>query len=264
METPDIATEPGLRFFREQNQIWRFNMYIVLMVETNNMLKERLVESYKTVLKENKEVEEIFEEWSRKTKEITGDLQDFRQWLFEMMLCRAVDNYLAYISELIALIFRTKPETLISNDTVTVEMIFKHESLDELAETIAEERVNELSFQGIGALSEYLSKKLGFGLYETNDARDNAVRIVTYRNVIVHNRGIINRIAASRMPNLSGRIGEPIDFAHEPAMNDVAFLMTSVCDIDKRAAEKFALNTSALAESDRPLYFPCTLPPEAR
>lgn len=46
--------------------------------------------------------------------------------LTEMILCRGVDNYLTYISELLALIYHTCPEAMKSNETVTYETILNY------------------------------------------------------------------------------------------------------------------------------------------
>src|SRR5271157_4510607 len=44
----------------------------------------------------------------------------------EMAVCRVVDNYLTYVSDLLGLIFSARPETLKSSEEVTLEFVLTH------------------------------------------------------------------------------------------------------------------------------------------
>lgn len=76
-------------------------------------------------------------------------LQTYRQLILQMMLCRAVDSFLTYISELLALTYRTKPEMLKSGETVRLDVILQYQAMEDLVSALVERRVSQLSFQGV-------------------------------------------------------------------------------------------------------------------
>src|SRR5690349_22958857 len=84
----------------------------------------------------------------------------FGQLFWQMIHCKVADNYLTYISELLALVFTTRPEIL-SGKQVSVESVLKARSTEALISALAEREVNELSYQGMKALSKYLEMRLG-------------------------------------------------------------------------------------------------------
>lgn len=172
-------------------------------------------------------------------------LTTHRQLLLELLLCRAVDNFLTYTSEILALIYRSRPETLRSNETERLDVILQYNSMDELVAALAEKRVNELSYLGLERLSNHLYKRLGFSLFELTDALTRAVRIVELRNLITHNRGVLNDRFLSRVSNFPARVGESVILEMRTVLDDINFLSRSVKDMDTRAAAKFSLATPA-------------------
>jgi hypothetical protein len=56
---------------------------------------------------------------------------------------RYVDNYLVYVADLIALLFRTRPEALRSSEQVSLEQVLRHRSLDDFIAWQVDERVNQ-------------------------------------------------------------------------------------------------------------------------
>lgn len=159
----------------------------------------------------------------------------------EMLLCRVVDSYLTYISNMLSLIFRTKPETMKSQEQVTIEDILEHKTIDDLISYLAESRVNELSYRGMRELSSYLRKRIGFNLLAEDRLLEDVVQIIEVRNLIVHNRGIINRIFLSRVPSYAGALGDHVNIDLELFFYYSDTLARAVHDMDVRAADKFSL-----------------------
>src|SRR6266511_3891545 len=82
----------------------------------------------------------------------TDLLRSNRHLVLQMAVQRSVDNYLTYLSELLALLFRTRPETLRSSETVPLEEVLRHMSMDELIAALAERRVERLAYLGMADL----------------------------------------------------------------------------------------------------------------
>jgi hypothetical protein len=159
----------------------------------------------------------------------------------ELAFCRVVDYYLFYIAELLALIFRTKPEALKSNEHVTVESVLQHSTLEELIESISERKVLDLSFKGVFALADYLKRRLSLELFDSDADMERVVRIVEYRNLFVHNRGVVNRLYLSRVPTATEKIGEKIQLNGEQVTEDVVYLMGNAKAVDAKAVAKFGI-----------------------
>ena len=124
-------------------------------------------------------------------------------------------------------------------------MVLEYKNMDDLVAALAEARVNSLSYKGMRNLSKYLSERLGFRLFSDSEAENCAIEIVELRNLIVHNRGVVNRIVASRLPSLSAGIGKPVPLDPAKVFSDLIFLIHSARDIDGRAADKFDLPLSS-------------------
>src|SRR5260221_6988835 len=120
-------------------------------------------------------------------------IKRFGRFVIEMMLVRGADNFLTYVSELLALVFTSRPETLKSGETVRLDEILQHSTMDDLVKRLAERRVERLSYQGMRDLQKDLSEKLSFELFPSPESLVRAVRVIEIRNLLVHNRGIVNR-----------------------------------------------------------------------
>ncbi len=174
-----------------------------------------------------------------------GELATHLQLFLQMMLCRAVDNFLTYISELLSLIFGTRPEMLKSNETARLEMILQFKTMEDLVGALVERRVTDLAYQGMRDVSKDLSKRIGFELFLNPEELELAVRIIEVRNLIVHNRAIVNRLFLSRLPDYPTHLGDRLELEGKSVLEDIEFLARSVSGIDMRAIEKFSLPTES-------------------
>jgi hypothetical protein len=161
----------------------------------------------------------------------------------EMEYSRVVDNYLTYVAELLALLFRTRPETMKSKKQVSIEFILDHESRDDLVDTLAEDQVDRLSRAGLWELQDELQKSLGFKLFVLEDAARGAARAVAIRNLIVHKRGVVDRRFQKQLPEEDTKIGEPFPLTDLDAATAAELFQYAVRDTDPRAVEKWDLPT---------------------
>jgi len=173
-------------------------------------------------------------------------LLQYGRFVMEMLLVRATDNLLTYIAELLALVFTTRPETLRSNETVRLEEILQHSTMEDLVQYLAERRVERLSYQGMKDLQKDLADRLGFEMFLSDESLSRAIRIIEVRNLIVHNRGIVNRLFQTRTGDSTVAIGNLVKINLQNTMlEDLTFLAESVGQMDERAAVKFGLHRSS-------------------
>ena len=68
-----------------------------------------------------------------------------------------------------------------------------------------------------------------------------AALLVEYRNLLVHNRGIVSSTSVKRFPVLASQLGRRIALTPQVVSEYRKFLENAVFDIDLRASEKFAI-----------------------
>jgi hypothetical protein len=128
----------------------------------------------------------------------SDDFACFSPLLAEMNWCRGVDNFLTFVSHLLGQIVRQRPETLKSSKTAPLELILSFDSMDSLVDHLAEKRVHDLAYAGLTKLNDVLLSELGFELFPLEEDLKRAILIVETRNIIVHNRAIVNDIYLKR------------------------------------------------------------------
>jgi hypothetical protein len=169
----------------------------------------------------------------------------------EMALCRVVDNYLCYISELLAMLFRSHPECLKSSEQITLEFVLSHRTRSRLIRAIADRQVNRLSYQGMRDLNEYTSRKLGLPLLVDDSQLSQAIELIEMRNLIVHARGMVNEVFLSRTGGAGRELGSRLSFSFERVRKHADFMTKCVAGLEERAHEKFDFPLAIRAKASR-------------
>ena len=189
-------------------------------------------------------------------------MRAFRQELalfLEMALTRATDNFLFYLSELLTLAFKENPEMLKATlgqsgqgrgrqqEVVPLEDVLEYQTIDDLRQAIVERRVTNLSYRGMRSLAEYMDGQLGFAVFEHGDDLNRAVDIVERRNLIVHNRAVVNRHFLTKVPDPTRyQLGVALAFEVNAISDDLYFIANAARRIDARAATKWSLPTISI------------------
>ncbi|HET6145570.1 MAG TPA: hypothetical protein VFE02_18855 [Candidatus Acidoferrales bacterium] len=159
-----------------------------------------------------------------------------------MAVCRVVDNYLIYVSDLLALIFTARPETLKSSEVVTLEIVLSNQTTPQLINAIVRRRVDKLSYQGMKELLDFCSKQLKFPLFKDQNDAIEAIHLVEIRNIIVHNRGLVNDTFLRRVKESGLSKGHQIKLVWQEVLNYANFLSRSVANLEYDAGEKFGIS----------------------
>jgi hypothetical protein len=256
-----IWSVPGRRYYEESVRHIDFLNFIVnLAMSVDTKTKEAAQALLEIELlsgaPECEEDENRLEDLRKTTNEGAGARRSFKQFLqfiYELMICRAVENFLAYISELLALVYSSKPEMLKSSEMVTIEFVIDHTSREELLKALVERKIDKLAYQGMRDLNEELGKRIGFSLFTDQRCLEKAIVVIENRNLIVHNRGIINKIYLTRTSLTDAQLGKPLTLDVDGVGDQLAFLNTTVLDLDRRAAEKFGICRSEMFVPRRPM-----------
>jgi hypothetical protein len=191
------------------------------------------------------------DEKSKPSKVFQRGLDPFRRLFGEVLISRAVDSYLTYISELLSLVFRERPETLRSKEQIGVDFVLGFDSIEELQGAIAERRVERLAYRGMAELADWVKDSMGFTLVTDRDTLRAIESLVEKRNLIVHHRGVIDHRFIRKCGTAHGDVGDVLNLREDA---EAAFIVLSevVWDADKRAASKWELERNPLPAAARP------------
>ena len=175
------------------------------------------------------------------------------QTVNEMLLCRLVDNFLIYLSNVISLIYVAEPDRLRSAKiNITADDVFTATDMEILRNLVIERHVRDLAYRGLESLNKYLAQRdqLDFQLFPDNERRKFLSDMVEILNLIVHNRGVINATFLERVNYLeSHEIGEQPEIPGAMLDDTVELTCRLVFDIDQRVIAKFRLAASETFES---------------
>ena len=122
-----------------------------------------------------------------------------------------------------------------------MEFVLRHETMEDLVSALAERRVERLAYAGLGELAESVLERPGLELFASEDDLLRGVRIVEDRNLIVHNRGIVNKTYKRKVASSPRAIGEGLGLKYEDVLKDINFLKNSVLKTDRIAVAKWSI-----------------------
>jgi hypothetical protein len=163
--------------------------------------------------------------------------------LGEMIFCRGVNSFLTYLADLMTLIYEKYPKKLPSNKQTTYRFCIEHHIAGDLISALAEETVMELTHQSLEALAKYFKKNLDLVLFTKGVHLANAGLCVDIRNVITHNRGIVNRFFIQRNPRFADDLGKRMRLSEQERREMLSTLGYCARQLDVRAIKKFGLET---------------------
>lgn len=165
----------------------------------------------------------------------------YRPQVLESLVIRNVDNFLAYLSELLVAVYRNDPRMLKSSEKVVVEDILEYENIDDLISWLIDKKITELSYAGLDTIRDEINKKHGFDLFPDQMKYKEISLYIGYRNLLVHNRGVVNRRFLRTYRSSSYVLGDKIKLVGTEVIEWSDVLRGVVEDIDKRATEKYSL-----------------------
>ena len=185
------------------------------------------------------------EEALRRAKErhpVWNEFLSYQNSLLQMTLARVVDNYIIYFRDLLGLIYAARPETMKSAaSNETYEFILEYSTMDDLIAALVAKRMEALEHQGLREFAAYF-ERLGFELF-TPEALERLLQLTEQRNIIVHNRGMLNRRYIDTFGTDGDEVGQSLGMTLTDVNDAIDFLATQVTSVDEHASCKFGLAT---------------------
>lgn len=100
-------------------------------------------------------------------------LRKSRQELLEMFLSRMVDNFTAYLVDIIRIKVHKQPRILSNNKLeLSLEHILKFDSIEALSSNFIEGKINSLTYEGFGKIEDWCQDR-GIPLNVTGENKKN-------------------------------------------------------------------------------------------
>lgn len=165
----------------------------------------------------------------------------------EMVYCRMIDAFLAFLTDLLALVYRHKPQVLRSGgEQIALDFALRFATMDDLVRAIAEQQVEKRGFLGLKDLADYFETRLKLPIFLNDFMQDETIQAVEVRNIIVHNHGNVSPTFKKRLPDYPARIGDRVRVDRTDLSLLDLRLSNYVLDLDERAVAKFNLPTRDL------------------
>ncbi|MBB3073519.1 hypothetical protein FHS14_006578 [Paenibacillus baekrokdamisoli] len=173
-------------------------------------------------------------------------LRKHSQELLEMILSRVVDNFQVYIVSLIREVLVVKPEILHNKQpSISIEQVLKSDSIEALLQEVIESKISSLANKGFGNIEEWCLQN-GIPLVVDNDRKEKIVEFIALRNIIVHNRCIVDDKFLKAVPRSKYQQGAIRELEVDDLYDVVNTLGTIVTNTDESTIQKYCLNRNLI------------------
>src|SRR5262249_49165629 len=135
------------------------------------------------------------------------------------------------------------PKKLPSKKQTSYGFCIEHHLVGDLIPALAEETVIELTHQNLDALAQYFKKNLDLVLFTKDSYALNASLCVDLRNIITHNRGIVNGFFIHRNPKLADDLGRRVVITDKDSREMRGTFGSGARQLDLRAVKESGLKT---------------------
>ncbi|WP_026754392.1 hypothetical protein [Sediminibacter sp. Hel_I_10] len=164
--------------------------------------------------------------------------------LNQMVYSRLSDNFLNYLKSILAEIIVKQPKILSSKETVSIENVLKHSTLDDFLSDFTEKKIEKLFYGNVTSIRKYFYDRLGVELYEETESKEIEM-LIKQRNLIVHNRGYINKEFQNLYSEFKDQEGM-ITFSYQKLFGINTFLSKIILRTDNLLLDKYKLDTYPL------------------
>jgi hypothetical protein len=170
----------------------------------------------------------------------------FRSWfdrqMAETLLARAVDGFLTYLADMLAMVYEANPNALPAEANIPVSLALELDDREALVRELAGRRVRRLARKSADRLNKPF-QALQFPLYRTEGGRNALERAFARRDVIVHSRGIVDSAYLRRVPGSKSQVGEPLTLKRSWAVDDAVMLVETAVRVDQAAVRGWDFET---------------------
>jgi hypothetical protein len=230
----EAITNAGKIFDKEVTNIFNFLDFVATSAGMANDLIEQIQSNEK---EKNAKFDKPNQQNSFHNKWI-----GFSQLFLQMLICRLVDNYSSYLSDVIRETIPSKPEILKSGEQVKLDYILQFDTMPDFLTDLVERKVTNLSYGGFTEIEKWCFDKLGLQLVETEEERNNLIELIETRNLFVHNRGKIGNKYLKNVPNTTFILGKERLIYLDYLVDSITLVLGCGLKFDENISKKFNLS----------------------
>lgn len=160
-----------------------------------------------------------FREWA-----VVEDWSLYTRLVDETVLCRMVDLFHGYLADIMRLALKHEPRLLRSGVSLKADEVLDYTSIDDVVEHLVSKKVDDWSYRGFHACTAIRPRWNGSESRSRGAGRRGRDAGDCCRNILVHNRGIINQ----RFLNQTGAKDVAIGTRYEVRTGDVFTWMGAI------------------------------------
>ena len=231
------ATQSFLNFTKELEQ---FDFLISFLKLGNNYISDNLPDAKKKLMEIYKKDGEDLEFFKNNSERLL-QIDFYEQNLSRIIYVRAIDNFINYFKDILAEIVLKKPEVLKSKDQERIDFIIEHQTMEDLIKSISEKKIEELFYKGLKEIIKFFNDRLGITLFSDKKREKEINLLVKQRNLVVHNRGKINKEIIREFPEEHFLENYYLDFKFDYVIGINKILYQLINELDFKLSKKFDL-----------------------
>jgi hypothetical protein len=170
--------------------------------------------------------------------ERTDQIERADRLVDRLLFAAAIDTFQTYLSDLLLEIITKHPRCL-SSKQIKAQWIFEEPDIDSLKRRLLEKHVVDLGYRNVPDLIDEIKENFGLDIAQGWLGALRLSVLFQIRNLITHNRGVINTIFQFRVHSHKSRIGTPVRVPTPLVVG--RYLMRKAQWIDGAACTKFDL-----------------------
>lgn len=189
-----------------------------------------------------KEDDEEFVRATLNELNLSASTEKVRLMGLEIMVCRNVEAFDYYITQMLRQVFTRRPEILRASDySIQMSEVLQCRNIDEIIQRAAEKKVQELSYKGLSDIIKYLNSHLKLNFDEKTPHFQEALETFQARNIIVHNSCIINEVYVQRTGKKDLKAGDLYPLTEDYFVNATGSLIVVGARLDAKFVSHFKL-----------------------
>ena len=232
------------KFYHTHNSIFDFFFFTIDLATNSDKMFETAT---KTLAETARSEEEKIKYESKLSKAgfTFKRLQKFAKLQSSNITLSVADNFLSYLSEIIQSVMLKCPDVLKSSDMIKVSEILQFNKYSDIKSYLVNKKINELSYGGISEIEKYVYARFGLNIFANDMEKYILAVLVESRNILSHNRGVINDMFIKRVEknandidiNLGGRFNFVVGNHIHHDLDQIAVLSNNSVSIAKRMDE---------------------------
>lgn len=181
-----------------------------------------------------------------------ANLSNYIKLQVEMALCDAVNNFLSFLSEIMHVILIKNPRIMSNdNDKISFRAVFDHTDIVSLQTKVIADKIEHISRKGFNELTIFFKENLKFEIHLNNENEKKIVkRIIDIRNLLIHNRGVMDQHYVDTYKSEDLKAGQPVPFGVSSMLLAVALLFQLMIRVMKDIRTRWKLNLIPELEQD--------------